>query len=327
MTLAALAWALAKARGNPLGAVEISKHYLRASHPHVEPITRGMVDAISLSDTDGYSVVASSFVGTFAPISPIDAMMSAAHRVPLRKAVVAVTAAMHGGAVAEGSFKPLTLLQLDGGGLDPQKAVVLCAISDEVLKFSPSSGIDFINNQMRIGLVGATNLPFLSSIANGIAPIPSSGDFWTDFAAGLAVVAGDRAAKVFAVFPRQVVIQMATMHTSDGLSVFPQLRVDGGIIAGVEVLVSDDLPQDSNGPLALIVNADGLAIGDEPLTFRTSSRADLVMEDSTSPGAQAVVSLYQSNSIALLVERQFGCQRLRDNAVAVISGADYSVPS
>lgn len=154
-------------------------------------------------------------------------------------------------------------------------------------------------------------------------PVASTGDLLGDLGLALAVIVGDRAANVWMILPRAAVNPAATSRTAEGLQRYPSIAADGGRIANVKILPSHDLPEDSSGPMGLVINADGLALGDEPIQFRTSTVADLVMDSDPAEGAQNVSSLFQTNAIGLFIERKIGARRLRDNAVYAISAPSY----
>lgn len=332
MAFAAFALMLAKGKNDLVQSVELSKR-LPPEHRRVETVLRAAVDAGTTADPGwagslvDYRQIAAGFIEGLRSVSAFDAMLPFARRLPLRTALAIVTATASGSTVAEGALKPITRLTLAAGGLEPQKATSIVVVSDELLRFGFSAAVDLLNAELRGGVSASTNQKFLSDLADGIVPVSSTGDPLADLRAALAVVSTQGTSRSFWIVSPAVAVQLATYSGSDGKPAFPTMTPNGGNIQGVSVLVSDQVPEDTNGPQSLIVDASQLALGDEVVTLRSTRQGDLVMDSAPGSGEQEVVSMFQTNSAALLAERWFGSQRLRDSAVHVISGADYPVAS
>lgn len=330
LEMAAFGLCLAKAGGELLTACEISQ---RMGFGRVESVLRSAVEAGTTSDPDwagnlvDYRQVVESFVEGLRSISVFDAMLPASRRVPLRSQLAVVTSTANGAATGEGALKPITQLALDAGGLDPAKATAVTVVTDSLLRFATSAALNLLNRELRGGVTAATNARFLADLATGISPISSTGDPLVDLRAALAVVSTHGTSRLFWIVDPLRAVQLATFSGTNGEPAFPTMSPVGGSIAGVTVAVSDQVPEDSNGTLSLVVDADQVAMGSETITLRASRYGDLVMDDAPGSGEQELVSLFQSNSVAILAERWFGSQRLRDSAVSTISGADYGAQS
>jgi hypothetical protein len=102
----------------------------------------------------------------------------------------------------------------------------------------------------------------------------------------------------------------------------------GGTIAGIPVHVSDQASTN-----VLLVDARGIVAASEAITLKSSNAAAIEMLDvptstiaggsPATPTAANLVSMFQTNSRAILAERFFGFALLRSNAVASVSGATY----
>lgn len=333
LEFAAYGLMLAKANGNTVQAVELAKHDLCSSYPRAELILRSAADAGTTSDPTwagslvDYQQVVASFVEGLRSISVFDALLPLARRVPLRSSLAVVTTTFNGSTPAQGAAKPITKLALTGGGLAPQKATAITVVSDELMRFAIAAAIDLIDRELRAGVTAATNKQFLADLASGLVPTASTGDPLTDLRAALTVVSTHGTSRPFWIVDPLRAVQLAVYPGTGNEPAFPQMTPNGGVIAGVAVVVSDQIPVDSTGPFLLVVDADQLALADETVVLRASRYGAFVMDDSPGAGAAEVVSMFQTNSVALFAERWFGSQRLRDAAVAVISGADYTVTS
>lgn len=80
----------------------------------------------------------------------------------------------------------------------------------------------------------------------------------------------------------------------------------------------------------VLVNAPDVYLADDGgVAVDMSREASLEMQsapthDSTTPTAVELVSMFQTNSVAIRAERWINWKRRRDAAVAVISDVDYS---
>lgn len=322
--LAAFAWAMAKAKGDPLTANAIAAKSLMQTNPRIVGVTRAAVEGHALTAIEGYAQVSASFIGTLAPLSPFDTVLLAARRLPLRAALVSVTGRLTGAATDAGGIKPVATLELDGSALDPSKVTTIVVCTDEVLRFAPLTAIAFLNGELRVGTANATNAWWLPAAAAGAASIASSGSPLRDLAAALAAISTGNLLRPHWIVAPETAIALATYEAASGGQAFPDMTVAGGHIAGVPVLVSAEVPNDSLGPQSIVLDAASFALADEAVQLRVSRVADIRMDDAPGSGPQSMVSMFQSNSAALLCERQLASKRLRDSAAVVISGAEYA---
>jgi hypothetical protein len=98
----------------------------------------------------------------------------------------------------------------------------------------------------------------------------------------------------------------------------------GGKIRGVECLVSDGLATDS---LAL-VNAASFAAAVESIQDRTTDSASFEMSATPAnqirtPTAAQMVSMFQTDSRAAMLEIFFAWEKLRDDAIAIVEDISW----
>ena len=103
---------------------------------------------------------------------------------------------------------------------------------------------------------------------------------------------------------------------------FPQMTPNGGMVAGIPVIVSDGF----SAATMVLVDAHQIAAGSDTVTVDASLQADVQLD--TAPNSPASAStvrlgLWQRDMTAIKVERFFGAERLRSTAVAVCSGVGY----
>lgn len=146
---------------------------------------------------------------------------------------------------------------------------------------------------------------------DGIPLIPSTGVFKTDLETLVGEFAGDLAAA-------QIVL-----HPADAVAIcsaeFPNVGARGGELAGLPVLTSRNAPR----RILTLVDPNGVALVEEEAEQSTSRVGAIEVStspsgDSTAPTATQVVSLFQTNSLALAFHRRLNWAVMRDSAVAAL---------
>jgi hypothetical protein len=171
---------------------------------------------------------------------------------------------------------------------------------------------------------------FIEVITDTITPTASSGqsaeDALADIRTALDAVNTRRGGLFWLVGP-DTAKRAATLTPAAGLPVFPSMSPTGGEIVNVPALVCDALTDD-----LILVNARGIAGEIDGYETRISRQADLEMsdapgQDSTTSMGASMTSLWQSGAVGVQVLTRFGVERLRDNAVAIISGVAWGDPA
>lgn len=128
-------------------------------------------------------------------------------------------------------------------------------------------------------------------------------------------------AGAFWVMPETVAIDLASAVNAMGAPAFPGVTPTGGTFMGLPVFTSQYIPTDSSGAVVMLIKGDEIFLGDEGgIQVSMSDQASLVMDDSptmnsTTPTAAQVVSMFQTNSVAFLVERFINFAKRRPQAV------------
>jgi len=247
--------------------------------------------------------------------------------VPLHTRVVAANVGAHGSSVAEGAPKPLTRLTLASNAIPERKSIALVVFSDELVRAPGAEAL--IGRELRGAVADATDSEFLAGLIDSSVPTvtgsgPTAADFGTDLAAALAYLRLHAGSRLYLVVTPDVAARLAVKMTN-GVLAFPDLAVDGGSVAGITVLASDSLPPaaGSDTSNAMLIDAAALALADDTLVLSASRQAALQMDDAPSAGAAAMVSLFQSNLVALRAERYFGFEQVRGDGVVVIEEAAW----
>jgi hypothetical protein len=262
--------------------------------------------------------------------------------VPFRTALITQSAAGSGYWVGEGKAKPLTSMNFTRTTLVPLKVANICVLTDESIRDSSPKSDAIVRDELVMALTARLDQDFIdpaktasagvspASITNGAHSIASTG---TDEAAARLDIRGvfdvfDAAdnppeAAVLIMSPR-VARGLAGLYTDLGQKVFPTMSVRGGTVDGTPVIVSRYV--DNN---VILVNASDIYLGDEGgVSVDMSSEASLEMSDapshdSTTPTAASLVSMFQTNSVAIRAERTINWARRRTASVAYLTGVQW----
>lgn len=228
-------------------------------------------------------------------------------------------------AVSAGSFADL-------GSLEPRKLVGLSVHSQELARTSEAE--DIILRDLGAATTEAMDRAFVDpaiagddetprSITYGAASVAATSDPATDFRAAIALFSGQLSSASWLMHP--VIAAGLALRGAP----FDKLGVLGGELLQLPVITSEAVPLDSSGSIIVLVDENGLEVGDaEGARLSVSVEAAILMDDSpgmssTTPTGSQMVSLYQTDSAATMAD-MFVNWRARPDAAVVISGASYA---
>jgi hypothetical protein len=108
--------------------------------------------------------------------------------------------------------------------------------------------------------------------------------------------------------------------STNGTPAFPEMTPQGGVINGVEIIVSDAV---TAGQMVLL-DAQGFAGAVAPAELQVLKEGTITASDTPDSPTTASTffqSFWQLNLAGLLCERWYGVQRLRTNSVAIVSNS------
>lgn len=282
------------------------------------------------------------FVEFLRPRTLLGQVSGRLRRLPFDTPVLVQATAGSAAWVKEGLAKPLTEWTYTRTNMKPLKVAAIAAATKEML-MRASAAVDGLIRDELARAVGATiDSTFIdpaiaavadtspASILNGVAPITLSGgstyeDVRCDIATIMtAFVAANQSLRgAFWIMDEAVAVQLSQLQTPLGMDAFPNLTYEGGTLGGVPVFTSNYVGTDSNGSIMALVKGDEIFLGDEGgIQVAMSDQASLVMDSAPTmnsagtPVAAQVVSMWQTNSVAFLVERFINWQRRRAQSVA-----------
>lgn len=270
-------------------------------------------------------------------------------RVPFNVRIPGKTGSGTAGWVGEGYAKPVTSSAYDAMTLGFSKIAAISVITEELARFSDPSvqalvrddlaeaviermDIDFINPAKAAG-TGASLSP--ASITNGVTPIPSTGldadGVRADIAALWAVADGINLPVGSAVYitDAKTARMLSMMRNPLGGREFTGVTMAGGDLDGVPLIVSNYVPSDAGGSLFILAFASEIYLADDGVvTIDVSREASILMDsapnmNSGTPTGAQLVSMFQTNSLALRAERYVHWKKRRAQAVAFLEDVKW----
>jgi hypothetical protein len=243
-------------------------------------------------DADAQALAA-AFVASIAEQSLVDAIVRFARPIPANVGHVLLATGWAAGGVDEGAPKATVLQGLNADDAVPLKAAAIVAMSADLARATGDAGRALFERELRAAVIRGGNAAVIDYlIDSSTTTVTGSGDALAKVRQGIAA-AGPSDGYVVAA-PAGVVADLATRVENRG-----GMRIRGGTFApGLEVIAHDDLTG------IVVIPASRLAIADYGLRVAPSSEASIDMRDAPESPA-TMVSLWQTNSVALLGERLF----------------------
>lgn len=266
-------------------------------------------------------------------------------RVPFNIRVPRQTTKAGGYWTGEGLPKLLTSFNTEQITLDFFKAATICVLTDELVRFSNPSAEALVRDELARAVIETIDIAFIDSsnsgsaavkpaaITNGtgVVSITSAGDtadnVRTDVKAAMAefIQANMPLSSGVWVMNENVALALSMMMNDLGQPEFPSVTPKGGTFVGLPVLTSQYVPT----ALVALMAADQIYLADDGnVSIATSSEASLEMVDTSSVSAlsgtgASLVSMFQTNSIAIRAEREINWMRRRPEAVTLITSANW----
>ncbi len=250
--------------------------------------------------------------------------------------------------VGQGKAKPLTKVDFNDTYLGWSKAAAIAVLSEDLLRFSNPSAELLVRDALGEAIIARLDTDFVdptkiivanvspASITNGSTTHHSAGATAADCRADIATLMGGFIAANISpttavwIMQATTALQLSLLRNAFGQKEFPDITMNGGSLEGVPVITSQYVPNESGGAMMILVNASDIWLADDgAVTIDASREASLEMSDvpansSAAPTAAQVVSMFQTNSVALRAERFINWQKRRAAAVQVIDDVSYT---
>ncbi len=273
-------------------------------------------------------------------------------RVPFNVRIAGQNAGSSAYWVGQGQPVPVSKLGTTAVNLGMAKAAGLVPIDDELVRSSSPSAELLVRNDLAGAIAQFLDTQFLdpdiaavsnvspASVLNGVSPTPASAAteaaLRTDTSALLNawITANlDLSKGVWIMTPGQA-MAIGDMLNPLGQQTFPGVNLNGGIFKGLPVITSQSAlltGSPTAGSIIALINAPEVLLADDgQLTISTSSEASIQMLDNPTNNSTGVgtpettmVSMFQTNSLAIKAVRYINWGKRRAGAAAWISGAAY----
>jgi hypothetical protein len=277
-----------------------------------------------------YRSTAAAFVSALANIGVFDRLLAnGMRRLPLETLTTgAVSIGAIGAVVSEQSAKAISRLSITSSTTTVRKAVAAVIVTNELARVTEDVN-SVIGQELRNACIAAIDSQFVAIATSGVSAVNSLGSsaagFRADLGNALNSISVDQTSRLFIVMTSQNAKALAALGDAAGSanSAFPDMSPRGGLISGIEVIVSDALS--ANQWILVDASSFAAASGDLALSpFRHTSIQMETSPDSPPSGATNLLNLWQLNMTALVAERFFICERLRTGSVAVVQNATYA---
>lgn len=300
---------------------------------------------------DSYQRFAGDFVEFLRPQTIIGKFgqngVPSLRRVPFNIEIPAQISGGDGYWVGEGAPKPLTKFDFENITLRWNKVANIAVLTEELIRFSNPAAEVLVRDALAAALLERLDIDFINpakaangdispaSITNGVTPIASSGNdvdaVNTDIGAamGAFILANNAPTTGVWIMSSVRALALSLMKEPLGTYAFPNITMNGGTFAGLPVIVSQYVPAN----VVILVNAGDVYLADDGGVSVDSSReASLQMDsaptnNSGEPTASTVVSMFQTNSVALRAERFITWRRRRASGVQVLTGVNWGSPA
>ena len=269
--------------------------------------------------------------------------------VPFNVGIIGQTSGGAGYWVGEGKAKPLTKFSYDRQALGPSKVAAISVITDELARTSSPSAEQLVRDGLRDALVERLDIDFVdpakaavanvspASITNGVTPLVSTAgttpdSIRADLAAILQafVVSNQNVGDLVLVLPNALALQLSLMTNAMGTPEFPGMTLQGGTLVGIPAIASQYAHTTAAGDMVIALNAKAIGLADDgAVAIEASREASLEMSDtptgdSVAPTPTQLVSMWQTNSLALKAERFINWKKLRSGAVVFMNHVDWA---
>lgn len=315
--------ALALSRGAGEAAEIARRRWGGADEGVVRALEKAASGASTTDNSDGIlAPAAGHFLASVQPRTVLG-RLDKLRRVPVYEGAALATGGGVWSWVGEGAPVPVGRFTWTQASLDARKAGGIVVFTDTLLRSSSQAAEGVAREELAAGLATLQDATFLSSdaavagvspagIMNGITAVASTGDPVEDLHELLGGFDSLEDVAVVASGANAVAFANANIFADGLLFGFIPLVISSA--AGTNLVAIHQ-------PSVLYADEGGIRI--DSARHATIQMDTEPTNDSGTPTATELVSLWQSNSTALKVIRTLNWQRADDDAVAVISGTDY----
>lgn len=355
--LARYAKAIAWGRMNMTSPIEYAKQW-DDSTPEVSATLKTAVGAGTTTDSTWASplVYANNLVSEFVDyLRPMTILgkLDGVRRVPFNIRYPIQNGGSTVAWVGQGAPKPVSKLSFTSGSLGIAKAAGIVVLTQELVRFSSPAAELVVRDDMAAQMVYFLDQQFIdpgvaavsnvspASILNGASNVRQAANAWTSMAnvltdvkVFLSTFASNEIALngAYWIMTPDTALSLSLLLTTGGENrAFPDITIDGGSFCGIPVIVSNSVPHSTSaGAIVALVKASEVFLADDGgVNITVSGEASLNMDtaptnNSATPTATSVVSMFQTDSIAIRAERFINWSLRRTYGVGYIDNMHTS---
>jgi hypothetical protein len=242
------------------------------------------------------------------------------------------TSAPSASAGIEGHARAVSRLVLDGQSLTPQSSVSMIAVTAEMLRQIGNATESLFNKAMKSLLAEQLDRDFFATLVgtDTDAPIvpssgPSASNALADLRSALLQVNSVGTPQLAWVLGVDAAKMAASLGDSTGSPAFTDMSATGGTLLNTPALVSSGVETD-----AIYLISGGCILANLGLIETLEGRsATIEMSDtpahnsSTPTGSSSLVSMYQTNTVAIRGTIEYGVLAFKPGAVAKIENVNW----
>jgi HK97 family phage major capsid protein len=242
----------------------------------------------------------------------------------------------------EGKAKGLTSFDFTRTTMEPLKCANICVLTEESIRSSSPKSDVIVRESLAAALRERLDIDFITpsnagtatikpaSITNGAESIASSGDDADDVRLDIRSVYAKYASfnnppsSGVWIMGSNTAVALAMLQNPLGQAEFSGMSMTGGTLNGMPVIASDYVTD-----IVVLANASDIYLADDgEMAIDASREASLEMSDapahnSITPTPAQLVSMWQTNSVAIRAERTINWLRRRDPAVVYLTGVSW----
>lgn len=264
-------------------------------------------------------------------------------RIPFRTPLITQTGGGQAYWVGEGKPKPLTAFDFSRTTLDELKVATISVVTEELLRKSSPSADMILRDQLAAAVAARIDQDFIDPANTGTASVkPASITSGADSIVAQSYSDGDSVRTDVRALMKKFIdannpltsgvwIMSANTALAGSLIVnalgqteFPGMTMNGGTFMGLPVITSEYLTD-----YVVLANAMDIYLADEGgVQVDVSREASLQMldnptNDTVTPTATSMVSMWQTNSVAFRAERILNWARRRTTSVAYLTSVGW----
>lgn len=297
-------------------------------------------DATYASPLVAYNEFAGDFIEYLRPRTIIGQVSDLLRHIPFNVHIKGQTTGGTGYWVGEGAPKPVTAFDFNDANHAWTKIACIAVLTDELIRFSNPSAERLVRDALAGAVIERMDSDFVdpaitavagvrpASITNGVSAIASSGTDADAVAVDIAALweAADAAnlsgESAFYLTTPTIARRTSLMRNALGQREFADMRVNGGTFGdGIPVIASNYVDE---GLFILVFGSEIYFSDDGQVTIDASREASIQMLDNPTntpigtTTATSMVSMFQTNSVALRAERFIHWSKRRSTAVALL---------